>query len=155
MLFISLLCWWHSTLPLILSWWSDDSCSHLSMSSGHFLLDEGPSPSTETCQNRTACGSIKPSFHHNFTFQLGSSTITSSKSANNLIVIIDDQLTFQTILLKLPGPAKFLYSTSRRSGPFFQNMHHNSLFRLLFCPGWTIAMFSWQVFQPVLSNLYS
>ncbi len=29
-LFISLLCWWHSTLPLILSWWSDDSCSHLS-----------------------------------------------------------------------------------------------------------------------------
>ncbi len=35
-LFISLLCWWHSTLPLIPSWWSDDSCSHLSMSSGHF-----------------------------------------------------------------------------------------------------------------------
>ncbi len=41
-LFISLLCWWHSTLPLIPSWWSDDSCSHLSMSSRHFLLDEGP-----------------------------------------------------------------------------------------------------------------
>ncbi len=34
--FISLLCWWHSTLPLIQSWWSDDSCSHLNMSSGHF-----------------------------------------------------------------------------------------------------------------------
>ncbi len=46
-LFISLLCWWHSTLPLIPSWWSDDSCSHLSMSSRHFLLDEGPSPSTQ------------------------------------------------------------------------------------------------------------
>ncbi len=28
LLFIS--CWWHSTLPLIPSWWSDDSCSHLS-----------------------------------------------------------------------------------------------------------------------------
>ncbi len=41
-LFVSLLCWWHSTLPLIPSWWSDDSCSHLSMSSRHFLLDEGP-----------------------------------------------------------------------------------------------------------------
>ncbi len=40
--FISLLCWWHSTLPLIPSWWSDDSCSHLSMSNRHFLLDEGP-----------------------------------------------------------------------------------------------------------------
>ncbi len=34
-------------LPLIPSWWSDDSCSHLSMSSRHFLLDEGPSPSTQ------------------------------------------------------------------------------------------------------------
>ncbi len=46
-LFISLLYWWHSTLPLIPSWWSDDSCSHLSMSSRHFLLDEGPSLSTQ------------------------------------------------------------------------------------------------------------
>ncbi len=46
-LFISLLCWWHSTLLLIPSWWSDDSCSHLSLSNRHFLLDEGPSPSTQ------------------------------------------------------------------------------------------------------------
>ncbi len=28
-------------------------------------------------------------------------------------------------------------------------MQHNSLFRLLFCPDLTIAMLSWQVFQPV------
>ncbi len=59
-LFISLLCWWHSTPHLIPSWWSDDSCSHLSLSNRHFLLHEGPSPSTQTCQDRTACGSIKP-----------------------------------------------------------------------------------------------
>ncbi len=69
-LFISLLCWWHSTLPLIPSWWSDDSCLYLSMSNIHFLLDEGPSPSTQPCQDRTACGSIKPifssQFHHPF-----------------------------------------------------------------------------------------
>ncbi len=32
---------------LYLSFHPDDSCSHLSMSSGHFLLDEGPSPSTK------------------------------------------------------------------------------------------------------------
>ncbi len=38
---------WHSTLPLIPSWWSDNNCSHLSVSSRHFLLDEGPSPSTQ------------------------------------------------------------------------------------------------------------
>ncbi len=55
---------------LIPSWWSVDSCSHLSMSNRHFLLDGGPSPSTQTCQDRTACGSIKPivssQFHHPF-----------------------------------------------------------------------------------------
>ncbi len=50
----------------------------------------------------------------------------------------------QTTLLKLPGPADLLYTILGRSGPFFQNMLHNSLFKLLFCPGWTIAMLSWQ-----------
>ncbi len=58
--FISLLCWWHSTLPLIPSWWSDYSCSHLSLSNRHLLLDEGPSPLTQPRQDRNACGSSKP-----------------------------------------------------------------------------------------------
>ncbi len=61
----------------------------------------------------------------------------------------------QTTLLKLPGPADLLYTTYNRSGPFFQSMLHNSLFRLLFCPDLTTAMLSWQVFQPILSNLYN
>ncbi len=34
--------------------------------------------------------SANPSFHHNFTFQLGSSTITPSKTARNLGVVIDN-----------------------------------------------------------------
>ncbi len=55
-LFIALLYWCHSTLPLISSWWSDNSCSNLSLCNIHFLLDEGPSPSTQPCQDRTACG---------------------------------------------------------------------------------------------------
>ncbi len=94
-----------------------------------------------------------PSFHHNFTIQLGTSTITPSKTAQNLGVMID--WLSQTTLPKLPGPADLLYLTSRRSGLFFRNMIHNSLFTLLFCSGWTIAMLSWQVFQPVLSYLYN
>ncbi len=36
--------------------------------------------------------SANRSFHHNFTFQLGSSTITPSKTARNLGVVIDDKL---------------------------------------------------------------
>ncbi len=58
----------------------------------HFLLDEGPSPSTKPSSN--------PSFHHNFTFQLGSSTITHSKTARNLGVVIDDQLNFSDHITK-------------------------------------------------------
>ncbi len=38
---------------------------------------------------------------------------------------------FQTTLLKLPGPADLLYTTSERSGPLLSNMLHNSLFKLL------------------------
>ncbi len=34
--------------------------------------------------------SANPSFHHNFTFQLGSSTITPSKTARKLGVVIDN-----------------------------------------------------------------
>ncbi len=96
-----------------------------------------------------------PSFHCNFTFHFGTSTITPSKTARNLGVMINDQLTFQTTLLKLSGPAYLLYLTLSRSDPFLQNMLHNSLFKLLFCPDLTIAMLSWQVFQLVLSNLYN
>ncbi len=55
----------------------------------------------------------------------------------------------QTTLLKLPGPADLLYTILGTSGPLFRNRQHNSLFKLLFCPDLTIAMLSWQVFQPI------
>ncbi len=38
--------------------------------------------------------SANPSLHHNFSIQLGSSTIAPSKTARNLGVVIDDQLSF-------------------------------------------------------------
>ncbi len=38
--------------------------------------------------------SENPSLHHNFSIQLGSSTITPSRTARNLGVVIDDQLSF-------------------------------------------------------------
>ncbi len=107
-LFISLLCWWHSTLPLIPSWWSDNSCSHLSLSNRHFLLDERPSPSTQPCQDRTACGSIKPVVSSQFhTIHLGTSTITPSKTARNLGVMIDNQLTFSDHIAKTAQSCRF------------------------------------------------
>ncbi len=41
-----------------------------------------------------------PSFHHNFTIQLGTSTITPSKTARNVGVMIDDLLTFSDHIAK-------------------------------------------------------
>ncbi len=48
-----------------------------------------------------------PSFHHNFTIQLGTSTITPSKTARNLGVVIDDQLTFSDHNAKTARSCRF------------------------------------------------
>ncbi len=48
-----------------------------------------------------------PSFHHNFTIQLGTSTITLSKTGRNLGVMIDDQLTFSDHIAKTARSCRF------------------------------------------------
>ncbi len=48
-----------------------------------------------------------PSFHHNFTFQLGTSTITPSITARNLGVMIDDQRTFSDHIAKTARSCRF------------------------------------------------
>ncbi len=63
--------------------------------------------------------SANPSFHHNFTIQLGSSTITPSKTDRNLGVMIDDQLSFSDCIAKTARSCRFALFNIRRSGPFF------------------------------------
>ncbi len=120
------------------------------------LLDEGPSPwmmmmmmhlyfnlQLNLAKTELLVVSANPSFHHNFIFQLGSSTIThSSQQPATLELWLMFSWISHTTLLKLPGPAYLLYTILWRSGTFSQNMQHN-LFRLLFCPDLTIAMLSW------------
>ncbi len=50
---------------------------------------------------------VVPSFHHNFTIQLGTSTITPSKTARNLEDMIDDQLTFSDHIAKTARSCRF------------------------------------------------
>ncbi len=45
--------------------------------------------------------SANPSLHHSFTLKLGSSTITPSKTARNLGVVIDDKLNFSDYIARL------------------------------------------------------
>ncbi len=61
-----------------------------------------------------------PSLHHNFTIQLGTSTITPSKTARNLRVGIDDQLNFSDHIDKTARSCRFALFNIRRIRPFFR-----------------------------------
>ncbi len=62
--------------------------------------------------------SENPSFHHNFTFQLGSSTITSSKTARNLGVVIDDKLNLTDHITKTARSCRFALYNITKIRPF-------------------------------------
>ncbi len=61
--------------------------------------------------------SANPSLHHNFTFQLGSSTITP-KTARNLGVVIDDKLNFSDHIAKTARSCRFALYNIRKIRPF-------------------------------------
>ncbi len=62
--------------------------------------------------------SANPSFHHKFTFQLGSSTITPSKTARNLGVVIDDKLNFSDHITKTTRSCRFALYNIKKIRPF-------------------------------------
>ncbi len=62
--------------------------------------------------------SANPSLHHNFTFQLGLSTITPSKTARNLGVVIDDKLNFSDHIAKTARSCRFALYNIRKIRPF-------------------------------------
>ncbi len=62
--------------------------------------------------------SATPTLQHDFTIQLGSSTITPSASVRNLGVIFDDQLTFQEHFAKTARSCRFALHNIRKIRPF-------------------------------------
>ncbi len=59
-----------------------------------------------------------PTLQHDFTIQLGSSTITPSASVRNLGVIFDDQLTFKEHIAKTARYCRFALHNIRKIRPF-------------------------------------
>ncbi len=55
---------------------------------------------------------VTPTLQHDFTIQLGSSTITPSALVRNLGVIFDDQLTFKEHIAKSARSCRLHYTTS-------------------------------------------
>ncbi len=62
--------------------------------------------------------SATPTLQHDFTIQLGSSTITPSTSVRNLGVIFDDQLTFKEHIAKTARSCRFALHNIRKIRPF-------------------------------------
>ncbi len=62
--------------------------------------------------------SANPSFHHNFTFQFGSSTIAPSKTARNLGVVIDDKLNSTDHITKTAWSCRFELYNIKKIRPF-------------------------------------
>ncbi len=62
--------------------------------------------------------SANPSLHHNFSIQLGSSTITPSRTARNLGVVIDDQLSFTDHIATTARSCRFALYNIRKIRPF-------------------------------------
>ncbi len=59
-----------------------------------------------------------PTLQHDFTIQLGSSTITPSSSVRNLGVFFDDQLTFKDHIAKTARSCRFALHNFRKTRPF-------------------------------------
>ncbi len=67
---------------------------------------------------KTELLSANPSLHHNFIFWLGTSTITPSKTARNLGVVIDDRLTFSDHVTKTARSCRFALFNTKKTRPF-------------------------------------
>ncbi len=61
---------------------------------------------------------VTPTLQHDFTIQLGSSTITPSASVRNLCVIFDGQLTFKEHIAKTARSCRFALHNIRKIRPF-------------------------------------
>ncbi len=72
-----------------------------------------------------------PTLQHDFTIQLGSSTITPSSSVRNLGVIFDEQLTFKEHIAKTARSCMFALHNIRNIRPFLTEHAANFLSKAL------------------------
>ncbi len=117
-LLLPFLCWWHTALSLISTRWSSGSwqisgcLADISawMKEHHLQLN--------LAKTELLVFPATPTLQHDFTIQLGSSTITPSASVRNLGVIFDDQLTFKEHIAKTARSCRFALHNIRKIRPF-------------------------------------
>ncbi len=107
-----------TALSLVLTSWSNGSCTDLRLPGGHLSMDERTSPKLNLAKTELLFFPATPTLQHYFTIQLGSSTITPSSSVRNLGVIFDDQLTFNDHIAKTVRSCWFALHNIRKIKPF-------------------------------------
>jgi len=93
--------------------------------------------------------------HHNFSIQLGSSSITPSRSARSLGVVIDDQFNFSDHIARTARSCRFALHNIRKIRPFPTEHATQLLVQMLVLSRLDYLMLSWLVFQLALSNFYN
>ncbi len=86
--------------------------------------------------------SANPSLHQNFTFQLGSSTITPSKTARNLGAVIDDKLNLSDHIAKTARSCRFALYNIRKIRTFLSEHATQLLVQALVLSRLTILQYS-------------
>ncbi len=65
---LPLLCWWHTAVSLISTWWSNGSCRDLRLPGGHHCMDEITSPTAQPGKDWASClpchSDSTARFHH-------------------------------------------------------------------------------------------
>ncbi len=93
-----------------------------------------------------------PTLQHDFTIQLGSSTITPSTSIRNLGVIFDDQLTFNKHIAKTARSCRLALPNIRKIRPFLTEHAAQLLVQALVISRLTTAMLFWLDFHQTSTN---
>ncbi len=103
--------WWHTAVSLNSTWWSNGSCTDLRLPGEHLCMDERTSSTAQPGKDWASCLPCNsPTLLHDFTIQLGSSTITLSSSVRNLGVFSMTSWLSKTTLQKLLDLAGLHYS---------------------------------------------
>ncbi len=85
---LPLLCWWHTAVSLISTWWSNSSCTDLRLPGGHLCMDERTSSTAQPGKDGASCLPFHSDstawFHHPTRFFYNYPIKLSQKSWCNL-----------------------------------------------------------------------
>ncbi len=153
-LLLPLLRWSHTVLSLILTRWSNGSCTDLRLPGRHLGMDERTSPTAQPGKDWASCLPC----HYKSTAWLHDSV----RSINNNAINFGQKswcnlwwpANLQRAHCKDCSILQVCTTQQERSGPFWQSMLHNFLSRPLSFLGLTTAMLFWLDFHQTQSNLY-